>query len=1308
MKISSFVRSCHYDVMSLEPNHRYSFRVRAENQYGVSEPLETAEPIIAKYSFTVPDPPGAPRVMEYDASTITLTWDRPHSDGGSRIQGYKLEYRDVAEDTQWNIANDYLIKDNTYVLYNMASGHEYEFRVRAKNAAGFSKPSASSSRFKLKGKYNVPSPPGTPSVIKVGKNYIDLTWEPPTSDGGSRITGYIVERRELGSAMWSKCNDYNVTDTSYTVLNLIERADYEFRVIAVNSVGKSEPSTSTTPIKICEVADGIHPEWIRPLASVSVPLGKACSLECEASGKPTPTCRWLKNGREIGLGGRFRVEQKSGTFWLHISDIWDGDDGDYTCEASNAMGSVTTTARLKIGTPPRIDRMPGDLYLPEGDNTKIKIYYSGDQPIEITLTKNGQKVDDSDHIKYTTFDDYLIIFIKGIKKDDAGTYNLTLKNDSGSVSASFTVYITGLPGPPVGPLEVTDITKHTCTLFWKPPTYDGGLRVTHYVVERKDVTLTHWIIINSNVRDTQFTVQGLTEGQEYLFRVLAVNDNGMGPPLEGVNLVKAKAPFDPPSPPGIPKITQVGGDFVNLEWDKPTSDGGTRIQGYWIDKREVGSNAWQRVNVQLCAPNQINISNLIEGRQYEFRVFAQNIAGLSEPSSASTSVKIVDPLAATPPEIIKQLHNVNCIQNHNAHFQCTISGNPKPTVTWYKGAREITSGSRYNIYSEGEVYNLVINDVFGEDADNYVCRAVNKAGIKSTRADLVIMTAPKLHVPPRFRDTAFFDKGENVLIKIPFTGFPRPKVSWVREGETIESGGHYTVEVKDRHAILTIRDGSKMDSGPYRITIENDLGQDTAIIKIQISDRPDPPRYPVVDNIGTESLALSWKAPVWDGGSNITNYMVEKREHPMSSWIRVGNTRFTSMAISGLAPGHQYEFKVYAENVYGRSDASEISTLITTKDTGKKMEHKHKYEYDEKGKKIRSNVTESVKDYDQYVFDVYSKYVPQPVEISTKNVYDYYDILEEIGTGAFGVVHRCRERKTGNIFAAKFIPVSHAIEKELIRKEIDIMNQLHHPKLINLHDAFEDDDEMVLIFEFLSGGELFERITAEGYQMSEAEVISYMRQICEAIKHMHEKNIIHLDIKPENIMCQTRKSSNIKLIDFGLATKLDPNEVVKISTGTAEFAAPEIVEREPVGFYTDMWAVGVLAYVLLSGLSPFAGENDIETLKNVKACDWDFDEEAFSIVSEEGKDFIRRLLVKNKEKRMTAQECLMHAWLTGDHSDRTQVIASSRYNKIRDKIRAKYQDWDSFILPLGRLSEYSSLRKLLIDKYKIYDSSFGK
>lgn len=841
-----------------------------------------------------------------------------------------------------------------------------------------------------------------------------------------------------------------------------------------------------------------------------VPLGKLLTLQCEATGTPVPKCRWLRNGREISSGARYRVETAGGVFRLHFNEVTDVDNGDYTCEAYNSVGFAHTSSRVKIGTPPRIDRMPNALYIPEGDNTKVKIFYAGDQPMEVSLTKNGRVVQSDDRFKFTVLDDYIIIFIKEIRKEDAGDYTVNLSNSSGSVSGTFTINITGLPGPPIGPLDVSEITKHTCTLHWNPPKYDGGLKVTHYVVERRDISMPHWICISTTCHDTTFIVQGLTEGQEYLFHVMAVNENGMGPPLEGINPIKAKSPYDKPSPPGIPVVTQVGGDFVNLSWDKPLDDGGSRIQGYWIDKHEVGSDAWQRVNVAICAPSQINIPNLIEGRQYEFRVYAQNEAGLSLPSSASNSVQIKDPMAAKAPEIIVPLRNANAIQNHNAQFQCTITGCPKPTISWLKGSREITPSARHHIFAEGDTYTLIINSVYGVDADEYVCRAVNKGGVKSTKAELIIMTAPKFNVPPRFRDTAYFDKGENVVVKIPFTGYPKPKITWYRDNEVIESGGHFHVETSERHAILTIRDASNVDTAPYRVVAENDLGMDSAIVKIQISDRPDPPQFPTVEDIGHDSLALVWRAPIWDGGSNITNYIVEKREHPMSSWIRVGNTRFTTMAITGLSPGHQYEFRVYAENVYGRSDPSTTSDLITTKDTFKKQIKKRQYDFDETGKKIRGKADEKVSDYDQYVFDIYSKYVPQPVDIKTSSVYDHYDILEEIGTGAFGVVHRCRERKTGNIFAAKFIPVSHNLEKELIRKEIDIMNQLHHPKLINLHDAFEDDDEMVLIFEFLSGGELFERITAPDYKMSEAEVINYMRQVCEAVKHMHEKNIIHL------------------------------------------------------------------------------------------------------------------------------------------------------------------------------------------------------
>eukprot|EP00088_Acartia_fossae_P029114 TRINITY_DN2992_c0_g1_i3.p1 TRINITY_DN2992_c0_g1~~TRINITY_DN2992_c0_g1_i3.p1 ORF type:complete len:1274 (+),score=352.65 TRINITY_DN2992_c0_g1_i3:337-3822(+) len=904
----------------------------------------------------------------------------------------------------------------------------------------------------------------------------------------------------------------------------------------------------------------------------------------------------------------------------------------------------------------------------------------------------------------TLFDEFLIIFMRDIKKEDAGKYTVQVSNQSGSTEESFMVYISGLPGAPIGPLEVSEITKHTCKLDWNPPAHDGGSRVTHYVVERRDIRHKEWIVIASFCKSTNFAVQGLTEGQEYLFRILAANANGTGPPLDGVNPIKAKPPHDPPSAPGKPTVTAVGGDFVNLSWDKPENDGGSRIKGYWIEKREIGLDIWQRANQYLHSATQYNITNLIEGRSYEFRIFAENDIGTSSPSPNSQQIVAKDPEEPQPPEIVAPLKNIAVVEDKDGKFECKITGIPKPNVTWYKGARELFTSGKHEISVIGSSYYLTVKNVFGEDEDTYTCRATNSGGTKSSKAELKIKQPPRLNVPPRFRDSAFFDKGENAVMKIPFTGNPKPKITWKKESEFIESGAHFQVKTEERHALITIMDCSKDDSGPYTITAENELGTDFALINVCVSDRPDPPRWPQTSQIGTDSLVLEWQVPSWDGGSSITNYVVEKQELPMTSWTRVGHTRFTLMPVTSLIPGNEYRFRVFAENVYGRSDASDESAICTTKGVLKKKTARTQYKIDpDTGKKIRGQKCE-VKDYDQFVFDIYAKYIPQPVEIKTQDsVYDHYDILEEIGTGAFGVVHRCRELKTSHVYAAKFIPIGHAMEKALIRKEIDIMNHLHHCKLINLHDAFEDEDEMVLIFEFLSGGELFERITAEGYTMSEAEVINYMRQICEGVKHMHERNIIHLDIKPENVMCTTSKSTSVKIIDFGLATKLDPNELVKISTGTAEFAAPEIVEREAVGFYTDMWAVGVLAYVLLSGLSPFAGASDIDTLKNVKACDWSFDEEAFKNVSEEGRDFIRKLLVKKKEKRLTAHECLMHPWLTGDHSHKTLEIARNRFFAIREKIRQKYANWNDFVLPMGRMSEFSSLRKLQMEKYRMQE-----
>lgn len=751
VKISAFVRNCHYDVMGLEPNRQYMFRIRAENQYGLSDPLETQDPITAKFPFTVPDPPGRPNILDHDVNSAVLTWDRPTSDGGAKIQGYKVEYRDVT-DTNWSAANDFLVKENTYTVHSLLVNHEYEFRVKAMNAAGYSKYSPPSKKIKMKGKYSVPSPPGTPVVTKIGKNYVDLTWTVPQSDGGSRITGYMIEKREIGS-IWMKCNDYNVVDTQYTVTNLTEGSDVEFRVYAINAAGKSDPSQSGPPVKIREAAPGEKPFFVKNLHNTAVALHKSITLECEAEGKPTPKARWLRNGREVTLGGRISAEEKDGKFKLTISDMWEVDEGDYACVAANDAGQATTIAHVKIGNPPRITQMHESLYLPEGDNTKIKIYFSGDLPLDVSLSHNGEPVQESQRLKFTVFDEFIIIFIREVVKEDAGQYTLTVKNDSGIVQGNFTVYITGVPGAPSAPLDVTDISRHMCSLSWRPPIYDGGLPITHYVVERKDITYNNWITINSFCRECAFTVQGLTEGQEYLFRIMAVNDNGMGPPLTGVNPIKAKAPYDPPSPPGTPNVTEVGGDFVHLEWTKPEHDGGSRIKGYWIEKREVGSNIWTMVNQYICPATQVNVSNLIEDRQYEFRVFAENEAGMSEPSVCSTSVRIKDPNAATPPVIVTPLRSVMALQHRSATLTCQIQGKPKPTISWFKGMRELCNSAKYAMTRDGDSYSLTVHDVYGEDEDEYMCRAQNVGGIRSTKAEVTIKCKSTLCI---YEDTVHY------------------------------------------------------------------------------------------------------------------------------------------------------------------------------------------------------------------------------------------------------------------------------------------------------------------------------------------------------------------------------------------------------------------------------------------------------------------------------------------------------------------------------------------------------------------------
>ncbi|XP_070217519.1 myosin light chain kinase family member 4 isoform X4 [Bos mutus] len=272
---------------------------------------------------------------------------------------------------------------------------------------------------------------------------------------------------------------------------------------------------------------------------------------------------------------------------------------------------------------------------------------------------------------------------------------------------------------------------------------------------------------------------------------------------------------------------------------------------------------------------------------------------------------------------------------------------------------------------------------------------------------------------------------------------------------------------------------------------------------------------------------------------------------------------------------------------------------------------------------------------------------------------------EILGGGRFGQVHKCEEKATGLKLAAKIIKTRGVKDKDDVKNEISVMNQLDHVNLIQLYDAFESKNDIVLVMEYVDGGELFDRIIDDNCNLTELDTILFIRQICEGIRHMHQMYILHLDLKPENILCVNRDTKQIKIIDFGLARRYKPREKLKVNFGTPEFLAPEVVNYDFVSFPTDMWSVGVITYMLLSGLSPFLGDDDAETLNNILACRWDLEDQEFQDVSEEAREFISKLLIKEKSWRISASEALKHPWLS-DPKLHSRLSTQKRKNCCSD------------------------------------------
>eukprot|EP01116_Phalansterium_solitarium_P021315 TRINITY_DN657_c0_g2_i1.p1 TRINITY_DN657_c0_g2~~TRINITY_DN657_c0_g2_i1.p1 ORF type:complete len:329 (-),score=88.56 TRINITY_DN657_c0_g2_i1:287-1273(-) len=299
----------------------------------------------------------------------------------------------------------------------------------------------------------------------------------------------------------------------------------------------------------------------------------------------------------------------------------------------------------------------------------------------------------------------------------------------------------------------------------------------------------------------------------------------------------------------------------------------------------------------------------------------------------------------------------------------------------------------------------------------------------------------------------------------------------------------------------------------------------------------------------------------------------------------------------------------------------------------------------------------------------------------TKTVEACYEISDELGRGAFSVVKRAKRKSDGQPFAIKFVDKK-AVEPQdlmLLAREIDIMKKVSHPNVLKLVEIFDSTDTIALVMELITGGELFYRIVERG-NYSEQDARAIVRQMLQGVSYLHSQGVAHRDLKPENLLCADDDPQlqpfRVVIADFGLSKAFDSGEKLETSCGTPDYVAPEVITAESsYDKSVDMWSCGVITYVLLCGYSPFASESQTGLFDKIIKAHYSFPDNEWRYVSDEAKDFIRHLLLKEPSKRLTAAQCLEHAWLTSDGvgASSSQSLtgefgsALRKYNEARKK-----------------------------------------
>ncbi|XP_037071182.1 twitchin-like [Pollicipes pollicipes] len=741
-------------------------------------------------------------------------------------------------------------------------------------------------------------PEGPLKVEDVRETRALCKWNKPKDDGGTELKGYVVEKMDMDTGRWVPAGEVGPEKTELMVEGLTPHKKYKFRVRAVNKEGESDPLETDDFIEAKnpydepgkpgkpEIVDYdnkmVQLKWEKPASDGGRPIlhyviemkdkfTEWSEVKKTSDDKPEAQVDGLKE--KMVYQFRVRAVNKAGK--SEPSEP----TGNHLCKHRNLKPYIDRTNMKTITI--KVTR-----------SHKFSVDVRGEPAPELTwFSKDGTKIESTDRIKIENVDYHTDFSIEKATRKDSGFYTLKAVNRNGSDEAQCELVVLSKPGMPKGPLKVENVYDKGATLKWEKPEDDGGLPIKEYVVEKMDAGTGRWVRCGKCPGDKshpEFQVGDLIPGQDYKFRVAAVNDEGESEPLETLKAVKAKNPYDPPESPGKPEIVDYDNKSVDLKWEAPKSDNGAPIQKYIIEKKNKKSGEWEKACEVPGSQLTGKVDDLVERDEYQFRVKAVNKAGPGNPSEP-TDYHIVKHRKLKPMIDRTNLTMTKVKAGKQVFFDVNIKGEPPPTVTWIV-KDEAVSAPNITIVNIDYNSKFTIKDSVRKNTGIYKILAENIHGKDEAEVEVVVLSAPSKPKGP---------------LKVSDVTAKGCKLKWDKPeddgGVPIQA---YAVEKLDTSTGRWVPvgrvgpDETGMDVGglvegknyQFRVKAVNEEGEsepldtDHATLAKNPYEIPGAPSTPEIVDWDVDRVDLKWKAPKNDGGAPITGYIIEKKEKFGTSW----------------------------------------------------------------------------------------------------------------------------------------------------------------------------------------------------------------------------------------------------------------------------------------------------------------------------------------------------------------------------------------------------------------------------------------